>query len=121
MAKSRVLVVDDDPQVRGVLRDTLKLADCESVLVGSGPDALSAVRQDRPDLVILDLGMPGMSGLEVLEQLQGLHPGLPTIVLSGMAHPEDTPDLMARGARAIVGKPFQARELLSVVERALGR
>lgn len=121
MAQTRVLVVDDDPQVRGVLRDTLRLADFEAVLAASGPEALTAVQDRLPDLVVLDLGMPGMSGLEVLDRLHAQHPGLPLVVLSGLAQPEDTPELIARGARAIVGKPFCTREFLRVVEVALAR
>lgn len=115
------MVVDDDPQVRKVVRDALKLLDAETLLAADGEEALALIEGGCPDLVILDLGMPGISGLEVLDRLHARYPHLPLVILSGMAQAEDTPDLISRGARAVVPKPFSARQFLGIVETAVLR
>lgn len=117
--RATILVVDDDAAVRGVLRDALRMGDFDVLLAEGGEQALALAEQHPLDLVVLDLGMPGMSGYELLDGLRERRPGLPVVILSGLATPEETPELMERGARAIVGKPFGARDFLKVVESAL--
>lgn len=113
------MVVDDDAGVRAVLRDTLTIRDFHVLLAESGEEALVVAASEKPDLVILDLGMPGMTGYQVLDLLRQERPDLPVVVLSGLAQPSETPSLIARGARAVVGKPFSARDFLRVIEQAL--
>jgi CheY-like chemotaxis protein len=118
MAGGRVLVVDDEIHIRQILRLHLEVAGHEVVEAGTGSDALAIVKQGCPDLIVLDLGLPDMSGLAVCERLQA-DPHLcriPVIVLTALGD-EDT---SCPGMIAVVTKPFSARDVLDLIAAAIG-
>lgn len=115
---SRVLLVEDDPRLRQPLTLTLQAKGYDVVAVGTGRDALAAVAGERPDLIVLDLGLPDMDGLQVLEHLR---PGftMPVLVLSARDSQEEKVRLLDAGANDYVTKPFGMDELLARVRVAL--
>jgi DNA-binding response OmpR family regulator len=120
MGKS-VLVVDDDPTVSDVVRRYLEQAGCRVRLAGDGGAGLAAVDAERPDLVVLDIMMPGIDGLEVCRRLRGTHPGLPVIMLTALGEEVDRVLGLEVGADDYVTKPFSPRELVLRVRSVLRR
>ncbi|GLY17814.1 response regulator [Kineosporia rhizophila] len=119
---TRILVVDDEPQMIRVLRINLLARQYEVVTAGTGQAALDAARQDHPDIVVLDLGLPDLDGVEVIRRLRGWTQ-VPVIVLSGRADSHDKVDALDAGADDYVTKPFSVDELLArirVVARRQG-
>jgi DNA-binding NtrC family response regulator len=117
----RVLIVDDEKFVRELIRDTLRTRGYETGLAGDGIEALAALAQDEYHLVITDVVMPRMEGLELLKRVKKDHPKLPVIVLSGFSFQHNISDFLLFGAEEYMTKPFQVEHLLSTVERILGR
>lgn len=116
---SRVLVVDDDPVIRGLLEVNLELEGYEVRLAVDGSDALAQVAAEHPDLVLLDIMMPGIDGWEVAQQLKGdertAH--IPVAFLTARAMGTDVKRGTDLGADAYVTKPFDPEELLELVDR----
>ena len=117
----RVLVVDDDPTVSDVVRRYLERADFEVTLAADGPGALAAVDSARPDLVVLDLMLPGMDGLEVCRRLRTQDPDLPVVMLTALGEESDRVVGLSLGADDYVTKPFSPRELVLRVQSVLRR
>ncbi len=115
----RILVVDDDVQILKALRINLEARGYEVSLARSGPDALDVAAKAKPDLVVLDLGLPGFSGIQVIEGLRGWTE-VPILVVSGRSDSADKVDALDAGADDYVTKPFAIDELLARV-RALTR
>jgi DNA-binding NtrC family response regulator len=116
---AKVLIVDDDPHLRSMLTDLVKTLGCEAACVSDGAAALRAIVETRPDVVLLDILMPGLSGLDLLPSLQALAPGVPVIMLSGTADEELGRQALARGAFDYVVKPVDLRRLAEVIDLAL--
>jgi DNA-binding response OmpR family regulator len=116
-----VLVVDDDPTVSDVVRRYLERSGYEVALTGDGPSALEAVAARRPDLVVLDLMLPGMDGLEVCRRLRALDPELPVVMLTALGEESDRVLGLSLGADDYVTKPFSPRELVLRVQSVLRR
>src|SRR5688500_6554208 len=117
----RVLVVDDDPTVSDVVRRYLERAEFEVTLAEDGPGALSAVAQSRPDLVVLDLMLPGIDGLEVCRRLRADDASLPIVMLTALGEEGDRVVGLSLGADDYVTKPFSPRELVLRVQSVLRR
>jgi CheY-like chemotaxis protein len=117
VARGRVLLVDDEPNVLDTLRDMVAALGYDSIPVGSGQAAIAALAEKWPHVVLLDLMMPGMSGLEVLAFIQEHHRYIPVIVVTGAA--EESRDAVAAGAMAVIAKPYQVAVLAGVLERAM--
>jgi DNA-binding response OmpR family regulator len=115
----RVLIVDDEPQVAAMLKDVLTMLGHTAQVVGTGPDALRAVPEFQPDVVLLDMTLPGLPGEVVLERLLDAHPRLPVIMLTGNTDPERARQVLLRGAFDYVAKPFNLSRLRQVLEAAL--
>lgn len=117
-------MVDDDPTVSDVVRRYLEQAGCRVRLVGDGSAALAAVAAEQPDLVLLDLMMPGIDGLEVCRRLRRDRPDLPIVMLTALGEETDRVLGLEVGADDYVTKPFSPRELVlrvrSVLRRAAG-
>jgi len=113
-----VLIVDDDAGFRDALHLTL---DPEYAVVEAarGRTALSVVRSERVDLVLLDILMPDVDGLEILQELKALEPELPVIMMTGVKTVRTTVAAMKLGASDYLTKPFQEEELLATIRRAL--
>ena len=117
---TRVLVIDDEPQIVRALRINLRARQYDVDTAMNGADALRAAAQHPPDLVILDLGLPDMDGVEVIEGLRGWTEA-PIIVLSGRADSTDKVQALDCGADDYVTKPFGMDELLARMRAAIRR
>jgi two-component system, OmpR family, KDP operon response regulator KdpE len=115
----RVLIVDDDAQILRALRINLAARGYEVSLAHTGPEALDVAATARPELVILDLGLPGLSGIQVIEGIRGWT-DIPILVVSGRSDSADKVDALDAGADDYVTKPFAVDELLARI-RALTR
>jgi DNA-binding NtrC family response regulator len=118
---ARVLVVDDDPDFCEALRDRVAAWGFEAVGVGSGAGALQAVREDPPAVVLLDLVLPGMSGLVVLQTLRREAPEVAVIVITAHGTIARAVEAMRAGAYDFVTKPVDPRHLEVVLGKALER
>ncbi|MEU9020070.1 response regulator [Actinomadura sp. NPDC048394] len=116
---TRVLVVDDSPQILATLRLNLRARDYEVRAVPDGKGALTGAAEWHPDLVILDLGLPDLDGVDVIRGLRGWS-AVPIIVLSGRAGGGDKVGALDAGADDYVTKPFGVEELLARI-RAITR
>ncbi|WP_040477327.1 response regulator transcription factor [Longispora albida] len=116
----RVLVVDDDPTVSDVVRRYLERAGLEVTLAADGSGALAAAKQARPDLVVLDLMLPGISGIEVAKRLRR-DSDVPIIMLTALGEESDRIIGLTTGADDYVTKPFSPRELVLRVQSVLRR
>ena len=117
---TRILVVDDEPQILRALAANLKARGYAVDLAGTGEAALTLAQRHRPDAVILDLGLPGMDGLEVIEGLRGWT-DVPIVVLSVREREAEKVAALDAGADDYVTKPFGMGELLARVRAALRR
>ena len=117
----RVLVVDDDDTVAKVVLGYLNRAGHESAHVGDGRRALEIIAANPPDLVVLDLMLPEIDGLEVCRRLRESHPDLPVIMLTALGEAEDRIAGLEVGADDYVTKPFSPRELVLRIESVLRR
>jgi two-component system, OmpR family, KDP operon response regulator KdpE len=119
MKRPWILVVDDEPTVLRALRVALEAQEYVVTAVMSGEDALARITNGAFDLVLLDLGLPGMSGFDVISRVRILYPALPIIVLSAQGDDEPKVEALDLGADDYVSKPFSVRELLARVRVAL--
>jgi two-component system KDP operon response regulator KdpE len=120
VSAGRILVVDDDPQIRRVMRVTLTGQGYEVDDVTSGESALERIREHRFDLVLLDLNMPGMGGLETCREIRS-HSEIAIIMLTVRDTEADKVAALDAGADDYVTKPFSASELLARIRAALRR
>ncbi|MBC9003103.1 DNA-binding response regulator, OmpR family, contains REC and winged-helix (wHTH) domain [Micromonospora aurantiaca] len=116
-----VLVVDDDRTVSDVVRRYLEQDGCRVRLSFDGPDALAAAEEEPPDLVVLDLMMPGLDGIEVCRRLRRRLPGLPVVMLTALGDEADRVAGLEVGADDYVTKPFSPRELVLRIRSVLRR
>ncbi|MBK3776140.1 response regulator [Azospirillum brasilense] len=115
----RVLVVDDEPPIRRFLRTTLTAQGYDIAEAEDGAGALEAARRRPPDLLVLDLGLPGIDGLEVIRRLRADGVAAPIIVLSSRADEAGKVEALDLGADDYVTKPFGMDELLARIRAAL--
>ncbi|NJK88310.1 MAG: response regulator [Myxococcales bacterium] len=115
-----ILVVDDEASLREIMQRTLQQHGYRVLCTASGFGALETCRDTAVSLVILDLVMPGMGGMELLEALLARHPSLPVVVVSGDADPAQIAELHKQGAKAFLPKPHRRAELLELVARLVG-
>jgi two-component system response regulator HydG len=117
--KGRVLIVDDDAEMRALLRDHLGAAGHALATVGDGPGALAALREADYDVVIADLRMQGMDGLEVLRQARAIRPEARVIIITAFGSIESAIAAMRAGAFHYVPKPFKLLEISQAVAKAV--
>ncbi len=117
---ARVLVVDDEPRIVQLVRDYLERAGLTVSVARDGSEALMRARQDRPDLIVLDLGLPALDGLEVTRRLRR-DSGVPIIMLTARDDETDKIVGLELGADDYVTKPFSPRELTARVRAVLRR
>ncbi len=115
----KILIADDDPQILRTLRVTLSAKGYDVVTAPAERQAIAAAIDERPDLVMLDLGTPGLDGVEVIEAIRGWS-SVPILVVSGRTGAGDKVDALDAGADDYVTKPFSIEELLARL-RALTR
>ena len=113
-----ILVVEDEPPIRRLLRTTLSAHDYRVIEATTGAEALSALRHHRPDLILLDLGLPDIDGLALIGKIRELGP-VPVLVLSSRGDESAKVTALDSGADDYVTKPFGADELLARIRAAL--
>ena len=116
----RILVVEDDMQIARNLRDYLEVAGFEVTAVGDGSAALASARGDRPDLVVLDLGLPSVDGLDVARELRRTST-VPIVMLTARGEESDRVVGLELGADDYLVKPFSPKELVARVRAVLRR
>ena len=116
----RILVVEDDMQIARTLRDYLEVAGFEVTVVGDGSAAVASFRGAHPDLLVLDLGLPGMDGLDVARELRRAS-GTPIIMLTARGEESDRIVGLELGADDYLVKPFSPKELVARVRAVLRR
>jgi signal transduction histidine kinase len=117
---ARVLVVDDEAEVRRALVDMLELDGHRAVECPDGMSALRALDTQTFDLVLTDLGMPGLGGWEVARAVKQRHPGTPVGLITGWGDSVDAADAAGRGIDVLLAKPFERRALQEALARVLG-
>ena len=115
----KILIADDDPQILRALRITLSARGYDVDTAADGREALKLATDGHPDIIVLDLGMPGLTGIEVIEAVRAWS-SVPILVVSGRSDSLDKVEALDAGADDYVTKPFAADELLARI-RALGR
>jgi DNA-binding response OmpR family regulator len=121
LAQTKILVVEDDAPIRRGLCDALRYAGYAVEECPTGDAALATACASSPDLLLLDVVLPGKNGFEILRELRGSHPQLPVIMLTARGAEEDRVRGLKLGADDYVVKPFSATELLARVEAVLRR
>jgi DNA-binding response OmpR family regulator len=116
---TRILIAEDEERIVSFLEKGLQAAGYSTMAAATGPDALALARDDLFDLVILDLGLPGLDGHEVLRQLRERGDRMPVVILTARDGVEDTVTGFERGADDYVTKPFRFEELLARVRARL--
>lgn len=115
----QILVVDDDPAVLDILFQYMKMIELDALCVSSGERALEEFRKGRFDIVISDIKMANMNGLELLSEIKRLEYDVPFIIITGYPTIETVIEAMKNGATDYLVKPFQFDEIKLKVERAL--
>ena len=117
--KSKILIVDDSAMTRRTMRQILESAGYDVAEAGDGLNALERYFIEKPDVVMLDLVMKGMYGLEVLTKLRELDPGVKVIVVTADIQTSSQDLVRDAGGAAFVNKPFDKRDILTAVDVAL--
>jgi two-component system KDP operon response regulator KdpE len=118
-APLRVIVVDDEPAIRRFLRTSLRAEGYDIIEEETGEAALTEIRRRSPDLIMLDLGLPGVDGLEVIRQVRSTGSTVPIIVLTSRTDEAGKVEALDLGADDYVTKPFGVDELLARIRAAL--
>jgi two-component system, NtrC family, nitrogen regulation response regulator NtrX len=119
MPKSRILAIDDEAAIRDSLRMTLEYEGYEFIGAATGQEGLALVERESPDLVLLDVKMPGMDGLEVLDRLRSMNETLPIVVISGHGTISTAVEATKKGAFDFIEKPFASERVLVSLRNAL--
>jgi two-component system nitrogen regulation response regulator NtrX len=117
--KPRILVIDDEAAIRDAMRMILEYEGYECLLAPTGQDGITLVERESPDLVFLDIKMPGMDGLEVLDRIRVIADGVPVVMISGHATVSTAVDATKRGAFDFIEKPLESERVLVTVRNAL--
>ncbi len=121
MSASRVLVVDDEVYIRDLVSSALRIAGMEPVTAASGDDAVRLATREEPDLLVLDVGLPGMDGFEVCRTLRDAGNQVPVVFLTARDAKEDMLQGFTKGGDDYITKPFSIDELVARVRAVLRR
>jgi two-component system, NtrC family, sensor kinase len=119
MKKAVILIIDDDPGLRKTLADILKIKGYETFAAKDGAEGLSLMQGSTVDLALIDLGLPDISGLDVLSRIKAEHPSSAVIILTGNATLESAMEATNRGAFSYLVKPYEIEQLMLQIKRAL--
>jgi len=120
MAKAQILIVEDDHDLREALVTTLELAKYQVREAADGEQALAALAKSPVDMVVSDVNMPGMSGHELLAEVQKVYPGLPMMLITAYGQISDAVSAMQAGATDYLVKPFEPKVLVDTVSNIVG-
>jgi len=115
----KILVVDDEPDMRWILTNVLKKEGYRTITADDGKKAVQKVIENDPDIILLDIRMPEMDGIQVLEKVREINPSTPVIIITAFADVKNAVQAMKLGAHDYLIKPFDNSELLLIIERAL--
>ncbi len=118
MQEYKILVVDDEQDFVNSLTDRLELRKMKAEVALNGDEALKKVKDEEPEVMVLDLKMPGMDGLEVLQRVKGAYPTTQVIILTGHSTPETQEKARKMGAYAYLEKPVEMDSLMETINRA---
>lgn len=107
----KILIVDDNPNMSSLLSEMLEVFDYESMRAGDGLEAIEQVEQNKFALVITDMRMPRMSGLDLLQKLKEKNPDLPVVIISGYALDEEGNSVLTSLADGFLNKPFKMSDI----------
>jgi two-component system NtrC family response regulator len=119
MKRTRILLVDDDDNLRWVTQTQIEEAGYAVAAAADGDAALASISAERPDLVVTDLRMPGMSGMELLRRIRSADPDLPVIIMTAYGTIQNAVEAVKSGAYDYLTKPIDSEDLLLVIRRAL--
>ena len=117
----RILVVDDEEMIREMLFDVLSQAGYTAKTAKDGNDAIAQIENEPFEIVITDLKMPGMSGLELLQRVQKINPDICVLIITAHSTVESAVSAMKLGAYDYICKPFELEEMKVIIERAVER
>ena len=122
MAKGKILIIEDDPDISGLLGLRLKRDGYETAFASDAVTAMTVARKERPDLIVLDIGLPGGGGLVVMERLRAVAPlaHVPVVVVSARDPATTEQEVLRAGAQAFIPKPIDMDRLFGAVRAALG-
>lgn len=115
----KILITDDDPSIRNMLAIVLKKSGYDVISTDSGKSALNKLRKETFDLVISDIKMPDINGIELLKKIKSINPEIPVIMITAFASANDAVEAMKLGAEDYVIKPFNLDELMIIINRAI--
>lgn len=118
MPKAKVLLVDDEVEFGSALAERLRLRDYDARAVSQPEDALTIIRSDPPDIVLLDFRMPGMDGIEVLKVIKQINPSIEVIMLTGHGDTYNVEETMKSGAFEYIMKPIDIGALIEKINAA---
>ena len=116
MDTARVLLVDDEEEFVRALAERLELRGFDVQLAFNGEQALGKLQDHEPDVIVLDLKMPGMDGMEVLRRVRKHHPRVAVVMLTGHGSEKDRDEALRLGAHAYLQKPVQIEQLVRLVK-----
>ena len=118
--KDKILIVEDEQSISNFISMVLNANGYDTIIVGSGEEALTMIASHCPDLIVLDLGLPDMDGMEVLKSVRKWS-NLPVVVVSARNHEHDKVDALDYGADDYLVKPFEMKELMARINAVLRR
>jgi DNA-binding NtrC family response regulator len=122
MLRTKILVVDDEPHIRSLLRNLLSRQGYQIIEAGDGAEALSLCKREAKfDLLLTDVVMPGMDGLQLAERVREIYPAVRVLYMSGKCDIESVRARLRRGRFGFVRKPFEIRELGATVRKFAAR
>ncbi len=117
----KILYVEDHPAQSDIMRQMLEFSGYEVILASNGEEGIAKAKQEQPDLILMDLRMPGMGGIEAIKQLKGdtAISNIPVIVLSAWTSRRNREDALEAGASKFIGKPVDAKRLRDEISKLL--
>ncbi len=119
--QGRILIADDDQEMAQLLGHLVHREGLTPLLAKDGPEAVQLIRGGDPDVLLADLRMPGMDGMELMRKAKDLDPELPVILITGFAEVQGAVEAIRAGAHDYLAKPFEHPQVIRVVLRALER
>src|SRR5918997_2884410 len=117
--KSRILVIDDEAEIRRSVRMILEYEGYDVVEASSGPEGVALAEKESPDLIFLDVKMPGMDGLEALQRIRGANDTVPVVIISGHGTVSTAVEATKAGAFDFIEKPLASERVLVTIRNAL--
>src|ERR671910_2020157 len=118
-SKSRILVIDDEAEIRRSVRMILEYEGYDVIEASSGPEGVALAEKESPDLVFLDVKMPGMDGLEALQRIRTVNETLPVVIISGHGTVSTAVEATKAGALDFIEKPPASESVLLTIRNAL--